>query len=163
MNSKDRLQRQLINMREMSERLLADFHSTDEWLHQVHPGCNHALWFAGHMTNTDNFLISLIAPEQGRQIDGLATRFGMGSQPTANASDYPAPAAVLADMRERRAALLELLASLSEEDLSKPTPPGAPDFLPDYASVFELAIWHEGVHRGQLTVTRRALGHKPLR
>ena len=41
-------------------------------------------------------------------------------------------------MRERRQALLALLDGLSDEDLSKPTAPGAPEFLADYGSVFEL-------------------------
>ena len=162
MNSKVRLQRQLASTRRMSERLLADFQTPEQWVYQVHPNCNHALWFVGHMANTDNFLISLVAPEKATSIEGWANKFGMGSQPSSNAADYPPPEAVVAQMRERRAVLLEVLDSLSEDELAKPTPKGAPDFLPDYASVFELAIWHEGVHSGQLTVTRRALGHKPL-
>lgn len=162
MKVKERLKRQLLATRQMSERMLADFKSPADWVYQVHANCNHALWFVGHMTSTDNFLLSLIAPEQTRQIEGLAARFGMGSQPTNNVADYPAAEVVLADMRERRAKLLEVLDGFSEEDLSRPTPKGAPDFLPDFASVFELAIWHEGIHSGQLTVTRRALGYKPI-
>ena len=70
---------------------------------------------------------------------------------------------VLAYMRERRAVLLELLADLSDEDLAKPTPEGAPEFLPDIGSVFETAVWHEGLHSGQLSVARRALGFPPQR
>ena len=146
----------------MSERLLADFQTPGQWVYQVHPNCNHALWFVGHMANTDNFLISLVAPEKATSIENWATKFGMGSQPSGNAADYPSPEAVVSQMRERRSVLLEVLDGLSEEELAKPTPKGAPDFLPDFASVFELAIWHEGLHSGQLTVTRRALGHKPL-
>jgi hypothetical protein len=65
-------------------------------------------------------------------------------------------------MRERRQALLSVLDGLSEEDLSKPTPPGSPEFLPDVASVFETAIWHEGLHSGQVSVVRKALGMPPL-
>lgn len=162
MDSKQRLQRQLASTRQMSERLLADFQTPEQWVYQVHPNCNHALWFVGHMANTDNFLISLVAPEKADQNEGWTARFGMGSQPSSNAADYPPPDAVVDRMRERRAVLLKVLDSLSEEELTNPTPKGAPDFLPDFASVFELAIWHEGVHSGQLTVTRRALGHKPL-
>ena len=156
MNVKERLKRQLVATRQMSDRMLADFQTPADWVYQVHPNCNHALWFVGHMASTDNFMISLIAPDQSRQIEGLAERFGMGSQPTNNAAAYPPAEEVLADMHERRAKLLEVLDGLSEEDLSKSTPKGAPDFLPDFASVFEMAIWHEGIHSGQLTVTRRS-------
>ena len=162
MTPKQRLKRQLLSMRQMSERLLADFKTPAEWVYQIYPGANHALWFAGHMANTDNFLISLVTPEKARKAEEFADKFGMGSQPTNDAAHYPAPAAVLAEMRERRETLLGILEGLSDEQLSQATPQGAPDFLPDFASVFELAIWHEGVHRGQLTVVRRALGHPPL-
>jgi len=34
--------------------------------------------------------------------------------------------------------------------------------LADYAAVFEMAIWHEGLHSGQLSSVRRALGHGPV-
>lgn len=162
MELKERLQRQLISMRQMSERLLADFTTPEQWTFQVHPACNHALWFAGHMATSDNFFLSLVAPEKSRQLPDFQAKFGMGSQPTNDPLAYPAPESVLATMRERRESLLATLAALSEEDLGKKTPDGAPEFLPDVASVFELAVWHEGQHRGQLSVARRALGHQPL-
>ncbi|MDX1947769.1 MAG: DinB family protein [Pirellulaceae bacterium] len=158
----ERVHRQLIGTRQQSERLLADFATPEQWVHQVHPGSNHALWFAGHMTNSDNFFLSLVAPERAVPLEGFATRFGMGSQPTSSPADYPSPAEILAAMRERRATLLAVLAGLADEDLARKLPAGTPDFLSDVGSVFELAIWHEGVHSGQLTVARRALGHKPL-
>lgn len=162
MSLKERLQRQLLSTRQMSEKLLADFQTPEQWLHQVHPGSNHALWFVGHMANTDNFLLSLAAPGQAISLEGFNNRFGMGSQPTGVPADYPQPEEVLATMRERRAKLLAVLESMTDEDLAGKTPAGAPDFLPDIASVFELGIWHEGLHAGQLSVVRRSLGHKPI-
>jgi hypothetical protein len=162
MSLQQRLQRQLQNTRQMSEKLLADFKTPQDWVHQVHPGSNHALWFVGHMANTDNFLLSLVSPHSTIPLDGFHARFGMGSQPTDQPDAYPPAETVLATMRERRGRLLEVLAALSDDDLAKKNPDGAPEFLPDFASVFELAIWHEGLHSGQLSVTRRALGHKPL-
>lgn len=162
MSLKERLERQLVSSRQMTERMLQDFKTPEDWVFQVHPNCNHALWFAGHMANTDNFLLSLVAPEKSKSLPDSTAKFGMGSRPTNRTADYPEPEQVLSTMRERRAALLEVLHSMSEEDLAKKTPSGTPEFLPDYASVFELAIWHEGIHGGQLSVARRALGHKPL-
>jgi uncharacterized damage-inducible protein DinB len=163
MDLKERLHRQLIDMRRMSERLLADFKTPEQWTFQVHPSCNHALWFAGHMATSDNFFMSLVAPEKTKQLPDFQAKFGMGSQPTNDPAVYPPPESVQATMRERRQTLLAALEEMSEEDLARKTPAGAPEFLPDVASVFELAIWHEGQHRGQLSVARRALGHKPLR
>jgi uncharacterized damage-inducible protein DinB len=163
MDPKQRLQRQLRNVRQVSERLLADFHTPEQWTFQVHPACNHALWFAGHMATVDNFFLSLVAPDKVRQLSDFQAKFGMGSQPTNDPAAYPTPQSVLLAMRERREALLAALDAMNEEDLAKKTPDGAPEFLPDVASVFELAVWHEGQHSGQLTVARRALGHQPLR
>ncbi len=162
MSQKDRLKRQLVHMRENSERLLADFRTPEQWTFQVHPNCNHALWFAGHMATSDNFFLSLVAPERARQLPDFQAKFGMGSQPTNRPAEYPPPESVMGTMRERRQALLETLDGMTDDDLEKKTPQGAPEFLPDVASVFELAIWHEGQHSGQVSVARRALGHKPL-
>ena len=163
MQLKQRLVRNLTSMRQNSERLLADFQTPEQWTYQVHPACNHALWFAGHMATSDNFFLSMVAPEKVRPLPEFQTKFGMGSQPTSDPAAYPQPESVLETMRERRSTLLDVLANLSEDDLAKKTPAGSPDFLPDFGAVFELAIWHEGQHSGQLTVARRALGHKPLR
>jgi uncharacterized damage-inducible protein DinB len=162
MTLKERLQRNLVAVRKASERLLADFRKPEQWVFQVHPSCNHALWFAGHMAQSDNFFISLVAPERARELPEYAAKFGMGSQPTGQPADYPPPESVLATMRERRRVLLEALADMTDDDLAKKLPAGTPDFLSDIGSVFELAIWHEGQHSGQISITRRAMGHKPL-
>lgn len=160
---KERLQRQLTQAREMSERLLSDFESPEQWTFQIHPDCNHALWFAGHMAHTDNFFLSLISPDDAVELPSIfARQFGMGSQPTPTPDDYPTAEEVLKNMRERRATLLNVLAHLNDDDFTAPTASGAPDFLKDVAAVFEMAIWHEGLHSGQLTSVRRALGHPPV-
>jgi len=162
MNLKERLKQQLVNARQMSERMLADFKTPQQWTRQVQPGVNHALWFAGHMANSDNFFISVLAPEKSKDFGGRKALFGMGSQPVDDPSVYPDPEQVLGEMRERRLVLLQILDSLTEEDLAKKTPEGTPDFLSDVASVFETAIWHEGVHTGQLSIARRAIGCGPV-
>ena len=163
MSLKARLQRQLIAARETSERFLEDFNDPPDWTRQVHHGANHALWFVGHMAHTDNFFVSIVAPDLARELNEYGVKFGMGSQPTSDPNDYPRASEVLQRMRERRKVLLGILAGFEESDLGRPTPDGAPDFLSDVASVFEMAVWHEGLHSGQLSVTRRALGFQPVR
>jgi len=162
MSVKERLQRQLLAARKTSEALLADFNSPEEWTRQVHEGSNHALWFVGHMGVSDNFWVSLLDAEQTHEEENYQMLFGLGSQPTADPTKYPQASVVLSYMRERREKLLAILDALSDDELSRATPEGAPEFLSDFASVFESAIWHEGLHSGQLTVHRRALGHRPL-
>ena len=61
MEFKQRLKRQLLQARQLSEKLLADFKTPAQWVYQVHENCNHALWFVGHMAHADNFFISLVS------------------------------------------------------------------------------------------------------
>jgi hypothetical protein len=162
MTLKQRLKKQLESARKYSRGLLADFKSPEEWTRQVHANANHALWFAGHMAVSDNFFISNVAPERTANRPEFEKAFGTGSTPTSNPGDYPPPADVLEFMDERRATLLDVLEKLPDADLEKPLAKGTPDFLPDVESVFETAVWHEGMHSGQLSVCRRAMGHRPL-
>jgi uncharacterized damage-inducible protein DinB len=162
MNAKASLKRALLQVRSLSEELLASFKSAEDWTYQVFPGANHALWFAGHMAVVDNHFIAAVDPGRAREIPVYERAFGKGSKPTNRSEDYPPPEEVLETMRQRRSVFLELLAAQSDEDLSRPTRPGSPGFLPDVASVFELAAWHEGLHAGQMSVARRALGHPPV-
>ena len=162
MEIKQRLKQRLEFSRGMTDQFLAAFTTPEQWTYQPHESANHALWFVGHMGTSDNFFVKLIDPSRTVEKDTYGEMFGMGSQPTSKPSDYPPVEEVLAFMRERRQALLDALDALSEDDLAKPTPEGAPDFLPDLASVFETAAWHEGLHSGQLSVARRGLGNAPL-
>jgi hypothetical protein len=114
------------------------------------------------MAVVDNFLISLIDPAQANSRDGYQEKFGPGSQPTGNAADYPDPQEVLAYMRDRRDTLVSILQGLDDEDLRTRTPPGTPEFLKDWESIFRMASWHEGLHSGQVSVAHRALGNKSI-
>jgi hypothetical protein len=162
MPQSDRLIRRMEKTREMSEKMLAAFESPEDWCRQVVPGTNHALWFAGHMALTDNYFISRVAPGSEKQFEGWDKFFGMGSKPTNDPDDYPPVAEVLDVMRERRRALIELLQGRSDAELAAPPAAGASDFVPDLASIYEVAPWHEAIHLGQVTVVRRALGNRPL-
>ena len=163
MDTKPRLVGQLNGVRNLSEKILSAFTTPEQWVYQVHPQANHALWFAGHIGLVDDFLVSAIAAEKPQQPEGYKEKFGMGSRPTSRPADYPAAETVLAFWRERREALLKVLAGLSEDDLARPKPVGLPELFTDVASMFELATRHEAMHAGQVTVARRALGHEPLR
>ena len=162
MSQASRLKKQLENVRQVSEGMLEAFQTPEQWTHQVHPSANHALWFAGHMSVSDNFFVSVVAPERAKELDGYGEKFGMGSQPTSDPAAYPPAPEVLEVMRERRQTLLSALDGLTDEDLAKPTPEGTPDMFSDIGSVFEMATWHEALHAGQMSIARRALGNEPL-
>ena len=162
MSQSARLRTQLENVREMSEGFLQSFETPEQWTHQVDPSANHALWFAGHMGIADNYFISTLDPDKAQDAAGYSEIFGMGSQPTSDIEAYPPVDEVLVYMRGRRKVLLEILSGMSDEALAQPTPEGAPDMWPDMASIFEMAIWHEALHAGQVSVARRSLGNHPL-
>jgi uncharacterized damage-inducible protein DinB len=158
----DRLVRQLESIREMTDKMLAAFQSPEDWVYQAVPYTNHALWFAGHMATTDNYFISRIAPERALKLDHWDKLFSMGSKPTGDPDDYPPAAEVVDAMRERREVLLELLRGRPDAEMTAPPAGGASEYWPDMGSIFEMATWHETLHLGQVTIARRALGHRPL-
>jgi len=158
----ERLYSRLKNARIFTERLLEDFSGASSWVYQVTPDANHALWFVGHMGVTDNFMISILNPHLACLPDGYAHLFGIGSQPVDDITRYPDVQQVRDFMCSRREVLLGILSNLSDKELGAATPDGAPKFMADFAAVFEMAIWHEGMHCGQLTTTRRSLGFAPL-
>ncbi len=162
MQLKPRLKTQLEKVREISEGMLAAFETPEQWTHQIFPDANHALWFVGHMAMADNYFISMLTPEKAIDLNSQGGQFGMGSTPTANADDYPPVTELLDTMRERRATLLAILDGMSEDDLARSVPEGSPDMWTDLASVLEMAVWHETLHAGQVSLARRALGHQPL-
>lgn len=162
MDTPQQLYEDLVKTRRFTERLLADFHKPSDWLLQVHPQANHALWVAGHIGQTDNFFLSMVGPELQASEPDYQEKFGTGSEPTSRTEDYPPVGDVLAWMHGRRAALLSILERLAPDNLARPMPAGSPAFLSDYASVFRTANWHECIHAGQITVVRRALGYPPL-
>jgi hypothetical protein len=160
----DTIQRLILGMdnaRRFSEGLLAAFKTPEEWTHQLFPGANHALWFAGHLATVDNSFLKRTT-DQGIEKPEYAAMFGRGSKSTGNPADYPPPEEVLAFMRDRRKVMMEAIAKYTDADLPKPLPPGSPPFLPDFGQLFAFFAWHEGVHAGQVSMIRRALGHPPI-
>lgn len=157
-----RLTNRLTHAREFSLTMLQDFTTDEDWTFQLHEGGNHALWFIGHISTTDNFMITLIGPEQSQVPENYPALFGIGSTPSPEISDYPPLEELKSYCQERRNTLLGILAGLTDDDLANETPDGAPEFMPDFASVFEAAIWHEGLHTGQLSMLRRARGFPPI-
>ena len=162
MARRDHLKEALDGARGYSTSLFSSFGDQKEWVHQPHPSANHAMWCAGHIASTDNFALSVIAPERAVDKPRYKELFGSGSSPKSDVAAYPPAAEVLDYMAERRSTLLSVLDGLSDEDLAKATPEGAPAFMPTVGSVFRILIWHEGLHAGQASIAHRSLGKSPI-
>jgi uncharacterized damage-inducible protein DinB len=158
---KERLHTWLRAAREFSDGLLSNFKTPEQWTYQVHDKANHALWFAGHIAVVENFMISLVDPGRTNDKPGYMEKFGMGSMPSPDPADYPPIEEVMDYRRERREVLLDVLSGLSDDDLDKATPDGAPKFLSTFGAVFQLSAAHEAFHSGQVSVAARALGVPP--
>jgi DinB family protein len=162
MNQKERIKLELHSARKFSESLFESFKTPEHWMHQVEPRAYHPLWIAGHIALAENFSIQLLDPKRSFEKPLYREKFAVGTRPTRDLNDYPPLEEILEYMRERRATLLDILESLSDEDLEKPAPPGSPRFVPDVGSVFCGAAWHEAMHSGQVNVVYRALEEVPV-
>lgn len=166
MEPRDHARHALTFARRMSEQLLASLKTPDDWVYQVHPKANHALWIAAHVALADNSFIGKFRPALAHKPGGWDELFWSKSQPTNDVSRYPNSEEVLAYYRERRETLLRVLDELSDAELQASAPPeGARSPLagaPNMGHAFIFAAQHELMHAGQLTVAHRALGHAPL-
>jgi uncharacterized damage-inducible protein DinB len=161
MDLKQRILWQLQTIRQLNEQMLSAFTSPEDWTHQIFPGANHPLWIVGHIAFVDNRLLGVFFSKSIDKV-GYAEKFGRSSIPSANPSDYPPVDEVLEFRRERRATLLDCIAAVPDADFEKPVPPGLPPFVQNVGQMFAFMAVHEGIHTGQLSMCRRALGHAPV-
>ena len=150
---------------EMSRRALlgiAEQIPAESRAHQAVPDANHVLWVLGHLATTDDFFLSKLSGQAQKFDEAWLGKFWMKSKPTGSASDYPSFDKLVDAANERRAALVTYLRSLSDEQLAAAMPEGLETFAPRVASLPASLTFHEGMHIGQVTIQRRALGLGPL-
>jgi len=120
-------------------------------------GC-HPLWVLGHLTLIEGSIPAVLFGEANAAAD-WEQHFGQGTEPVANASAYPPFAEVRAKYLQLRERNLQLLDSLSESDLDKPSlapPKGREREFATYGSSFLVLALHQMAHRSQVTDARRA-------
>jgi uncharacterized damage-inducible protein DinB len=142
--------------------ILKEITDPADWIRRPVPGSNHAMWIAGHLAYADDAFLGMIDPGKASPREGFKDLFGKGSTPLDSLEAYPAHTDILEYLEDRRKAFYRALNDCSEEDFNKPTPEGAPAFMYDVGAVFQMCVWHESLHSGQLTVIHRMLGHQPL-
>jgi uncharacterized damage-inducible protein DinB len=166
MDLKSHIRHSLATARRMTEGILNAFQTEDDWLFQVHPKVNHALWIVAHLGLADNLFAAKFRPASGHTPEGWEPLFWFGSQLQADRSAYPSSSEVLAYFRERRDNLLRVVDEVSDAELGQPAPPlGDPSPIAGAPCIGHLLLFgaqHETFHAGQLAVNHRALGHPPL-
>jgi uncharacterized damage-inducible protein DinB len=128
-------------------------------------GGNHPLWVLGHLAYAEGELQRIMLGRPNPLAD-WKERFGAGSEPKADAKSYPSFAEVRKAFANARAATLDIVGTLTDDDLDRPSkdcPPELQEFVGTYAGCLMVLIVHPMHHRGQVADARRAAGRKPLR
>lgn len=122
-------------------------------------GC-HPLWVLGHLTLVEGMIPAALYGEENA-VAYWAPLFGENSEAVANANAYPSFAELRARYSELRARNLEVLESLSEEDLDRPTkapPKGREQEFATFGHSFLVLALHQCMHRSHVTDALRASG-----
>ena len=120
-------------------------------------GC-HPLWVLGHLTLVEGMMPTALYGEKNPAED-WQKYFGEGTEPVRDTSAYPPFAEVKSRYLALRQRNLEILESLSEADLDKPTfaqPKGREREFATFGSSFLVIALHQAMHRGNVTDSIRA-------
>lgn len=162
MNAHDAIKLSIDSAKFITLEYLADL-SDEDMLQRPHPECNHIKWQMGHLISSEHQMIDAVCPGSMPALpEGFAERYTK----EAATSDQPDAFDSKADLRklleDQREGTLAALATLSDEDLSKPAPEAMQGYAPTVADVFSLQGGHWMMHAGQWAIIRRQLGRPPL-
>jgi hypothetical protein len=118
----------------------------------------HPLWVLGHLALIEGSIPGVLFGE-ANPVAGWSQYFADGTEPVADARAYPPFAEVRAKYLELRERNLQILASLADDDLDKPTVAplkGREKEFATYGRSFLTLALHQLAHRGHVTDARRA-------
>lgn len=127
-------------------------------LYQLAEGDPHAMWIAGHLAVSDEWIEGMIAPFESRLPADYRVLFGHRSTPTASAAAYPSFRDVIRHMETARTRLIETVQNAENEQLLRPLGDAGVGFAHDPLDAVNKIAWHEGWHGGQLSRIRHSLG-----
>jgi uncharacterized damage-inducible protein DinB len=122
-------------------------------------GC-HPLWVLGHLTLVEGMIPAVLFGEEN-PVAGWYKHFDESSEPVDSADAYPLFSEIREKYIELRAKNLILLASLTEDDLEKPTkapPQGREHEFATFGRSFLALALHQAMHRSHVTDALRAAG-----
>ena len=127
-------------------------------------GGNHPLWVLGHIVRSESALLDGFILGQPNRFPELEAMFGMSTDPSTNASDYPSMDELFVKFEQVRAAAVAHLDTLTDDDLEKPShaPPEYGAMFGTVGACFAAMCSHVSFHAGQVADARRAAGRPPL-
>ena len=159
MNAKDAIKIGIDTGRFISIGYVEDL-TDQELLHRPAKGANHINWQMGHLIQSENEMINIVAPGAMPSLPaGFAEKYTKDTAGSDDASRFLKKSDLLKVFEEQRAGTLKALEKLSDADLDKPT---GQSWAPTVAALFSMAGTHWVMHAGQWAVIRRQLGRKPM-
>jgi hypothetical protein len=119
-------------------------------------GGNHPLWVIGHLAITEGQLHHMLSGEPN-PVEHWSGLFAGGTEPSTDASRYPAFDQVLGKYRQLRAANMKRLDGMDDAALDRP----ARAFGTVGKALTAIAM-HQMLHLGQVADARRTAGRKPF-
>jgi uncharacterized damage-inducible protein DinB len=95
-------------------------------------------------------------------VENFVALFGRTSTPSADAGNYPSPAALLATLEKLTSQVSKDVSTLLDEELDQPADASKPH--PIVTTRLSSLLWcahHEFLHAGQIGLLRRLLGAQP--
>lgn len=141
-----------------AKKLVADIPEEKMCL-QPAPGMNHAAWQLGHLAFVFDSMIKVFSVK-GTMSAEWYELFKAGSQPHSDRSKYPAKDALLREYEQNFRRLVDAVASAAPETFDREFPnPKLRTMLPTIGvAMVHVLTTHQGIHLGQLSAWRRALG-----
>jgi hypothetical protein len=138
--------------------------SPENYFEQPIAGMNHPGWILGHLTFVAQFGVTLCEGE-GWLDEVWNEKFGVGSKPSNDASQYPSSQELFASYEDGHARLTHAAQSLNKTFLDKPTEIEAlrPMFPTQGLLLAHILTSHEATHLGQLSAWRRAMALDSIR
>ena len=121
-------------------------------------GCQ-PLWVIGHLAFVEGLTQEILGGSN--PVAHWAAIFGQDTVPTADAAQYPEFEKVRDQYVQLRNGTLQLLESMTEADLDKPTawqPPGLEEHFATFGKALLTVAMHQMAHRGQVTDAIRTAG-----
>ena len=127
-------------------------------------GGNHPLWILGHLAYSEGNLVQEWCKGEANPLADWAEIFGMGSQPSDDASAYPPIDEVFEKLVQIRASTISYVESLTDDGLDQPSHAGegAKEWFPTVGHCLAAVANHFCFHGGQLADARRAGGRDVL-
>ena len=159
MYTKDAIRYSLNMAEQATMRALATIDDAPLTFPTENGGC-HPLWVMGHLAFVEGLTHEMLGGA-ANPVAHWAAIFGQDTVPTADPAQYPAFAKVRAQYVELRHRNLQLLESMTDADLDRPTasqPKGLEEHFATFGRALLTVALHQMAHRGQITDAFRAAG-----